>query len=76
MFTLEVEQGLKLVLIEQKFASQYFEIVNREREYLSQWLAWPPHANNEDFFLSFIRRSRMIIRMESHSFVLCSTKIN
>ncbi|PAJ73385.1 RimJ/RimL family protein N-acetyltransferase [Pseudoalteromonas sp. NBT06-2] len=57
MFTLEVEQGLKLVLIEQKFASQYFEIVNREREYLSQWLAWPPHANNEDFFLSFIRRS-------------------
>lgn len=57
MFTLEVEQGLKLVLIEQKFASQYFEIVNREREYLSQWLAWPPHANNEDFFLSFIRQS-------------------
>ncbi|MEK2401366.1 GNAT family protein [Vibrio parahaemolyticus] len=57
MFTLEVEKGLKLALVESKFAPQYLEIVTREREYLSQWLAWPQHADSNDFFLSFIKRS-------------------
>ncbi|HHF2906812.1 TPA: GNAT family N-acetyltransferase [Vibrio diabolicus] len=57
MFTLEVEKGLQLALVEPKFAPLYLEIVTREREYLSQWLAWPPHADGEDFFLSFIKRS-------------------
>lgn len=57
MFTLDVDTGLKLALVSPKFAPHYLEIVNREREYLSQWLAWPPHANSEEFFLSFINRS-------------------
>ncbi|MGP8305307.1 GNAT family N-acetyltransferase [Vibrio sp. YIC-376] len=57
MFTLDVEKGLKLALIEPTFAPLYLEIVTREREYLSQWLAWPPHADGKDFFLSFIKRS-------------------
>lgn len=54
MFTLEVEKGLQLALVEPKFAPLYLEIVTREREYLSQWLAWPPHADGEDFFLNFV----------------------
>ncbi|HFG1639877.1 TPA: GNAT family N-acetyltransferase [Vibrio cholerae] len=57
MFTLDVDTDLKLALVDTKFAPQYLEIVSREREYLSQWLAWPPHANSEEFFLSFIKRS-------------------
>ncbi|GIC34098.1 Ribosomal-protein-serine acetyltransferase [Vibrio cholerae] len=57
MFTLDVDTDLKLALVDPKFAPQYLEIVSREREYLSQWLAWPPHANSEEFFLSFIKRS-------------------
>ncbi|KQB05453.1 GNAT family N-acetyltransferase [Vibrio anguillarum] len=57
MFTLDVDTDLKLALVSHKFAPHYLEIVSREREYLSQWLAWPPHANNEEFFLSFINRS-------------------
>ncbi|EGR0683803.1 GNAT family protein [Vibrio cholerae] len=57
MFTLHVDTDLKLALVCPKFAPHYLEIVNREREYLSQWLAWPPHANSEEFFLSFIHRS-------------------
>lgn len=57
MFTLDVDTDLKLALVSQKFAPHYLEIVSREREYLSQWLAWPPHANSEEFFLSFINRS-------------------
>ncbi|HGF7528491.1 TPA: GNAT family N-acetyltransferase, partial [Vibrio cholerae] len=57
MFTLDVDTDLKLALVDPKFAPQYLEIVSREREYLSQWLAWPPHVNSEEFFLSFIKRS-------------------
>ncbi len=57
MFTLDVDKELKLALVEPKFASRYFSIVSEQREYLSQWLAWPPHAKDEEFFLSFIRRS-------------------
>ncbi len=39
MFTLDVDTDLKLALVSPKFAPQYLEIVSREREYLSQWLA-------------------------------------
>lgn len=57
MFTLRIEEGLQLALVSPRFAPRYLEIVRREREYLSQWLAWPPHAEDEEFFLSFIKRS-------------------
>ncbi len=57
MFTLEVNKHLKLALVEPKFAPLYLDIVTRQRDYLSQWLAWPPHAKDEAFFLSFIKRS-------------------
>ena len=57
MFTLTIEAGLQLALVSPGFAPRYLEVVSREREYLSQWLAWPPHAENEEFFLSFIKRS-------------------
>ncbi|HHG3492870.1 GNAT family N-acetyltransferase [Vibrio parahaemolyticus] len=57
MFTVEVEEGLMLALIEPKFASEYLKIVSNQRDYLSEWLAWPPHAENEEFFLSFIKTS-------------------
>ncbi|MCX9582813.1 GNAT family N-acetyltransferase [Vibrio cholerae] len=57
MFTLDVNTDLKLALVNPEFAPIYLEIVSREREYLSQWLVWPPHASNEEFFLSFIKSS-------------------
>jgi ribosomal-protein-serine acetyltransferase len=57
MFTLQIEDGLQLALVSPEFAPRYLEVVSREREYLSQWLAWPPHAENEEFFLNFIKRS-------------------
>lgn len=40
MFTVEVGEGLKLALVEPKFASEYLEIVSNQRDYLSEWLAW------------------------------------
>ncbi|HGF4937291.1 TPA: GNAT family N-acetyltransferase [Vibrio parahaemolyticus] len=57
MFTLEVEDGLELALVEPKFAPLYLEIVIKQRDYLSEWLAWSAHAQNEEFFLGFIKRS-------------------
>ena len=57
MFTVEVEEGLEIALVEPKFASEYLEIVSNQRDYLGEWLAWPPHAESEEFFLSFIKKS-------------------
>jgi len=57
MFTLEIEKGLSLALVDPKYAPFYLDIVSQQQEYLCQWLAWPPHAKNEAFFLSFIQRS-------------------
>lgn len=57
MFTLTISADLQLALVEPAFAKHYLEIVNNEREYLSEWLAWPPHADSEAFFLNFIKGS-------------------
>lgn len=57
MFKMEVEKDLALALVEPKFASKYLAIVSNQRDYLSEWLAWPPHAKNEEFFLNFIKKS-------------------
>ncbi|MUK49948.1 GNAT family N-acetyltransferase [Aliivibrio fischeri] len=57
MFTLKVDNELNLALIEPSFAPKYLDIVSRQRAYLSQWLAWPPHADSEAFFHSFITKS-------------------
>ncbi|MCL1093449.1 GNAT family N-acetyltransferase [Shewanella kaireitica] len=56
MFTLEVTAQLKLALVEHSFSSKYYAIVTEERDYLSRWLAWPPHANSETFFTQFITK--------------------
>jgi len=57
MFTVEVEEGLELALVEPKFASEYLAIVSNQRDYLAEWLAWPPYAKDEEFFLKFIKKS-------------------
>ncbi len=57
MFTLDVEKDLALSLVEPKFAAMYLDIVSRQRDYLSEWLAWPSHAESESFFHCFIKRS-------------------
>jgi len=57
MLKLKVDSELELALVERSFAHKYFDIVSAQRKYLSQWLAWPPHAKSEDFFLDFIKKS-------------------
>ena len=57
MFTLKIENDLELALVEPSFAKKYYDIVGKQRDYLSQWLTWPSHAKSEEFFLSFIKKS-------------------
>ncbi|MGF1740252.1 GNAT family N-acetyltransferase [Vibrio profundum] len=57
MFTLDIEEDLSLALVQPSFASQYFAIVSAEQDALSQWLAWPPHADGEEFFSQFIQQA-------------------
>jgi len=57
MFSLEINKELKLALVEPSFATRYLELVEYERDYLSQMLAWPAHAHSEEFFLTFIENS-------------------
>lgn len=57
MFTVEVEDNLVLSLVENSFAVKYFDIVTEQRDYLGQWLAWPPMADSEAFFANFIKQS-------------------
>lgn len=57
MFSLDIDSQLKLSLVEKSMAARYFQIAATERAYLSQWLAWPPHAHDEQFFERFIQSS-------------------
>ncbi|UTM56860.1 GNAT family N-acetyltransferase [Photobacterium sp. CCB-ST2H9] len=57
MFSQTVDQDIQLALVQPSFAPRYVELVNAHFDYLSQWLAWPPHCNTESDFLNFIRRS-------------------
>ncbi len=55
MFVRHLDENVSLALVQSSFAARYYQIVCREREYLSQWLAWPEHANGEAFFETFIK---------------------
>ena len=57
MFVRKIEDELSLALIQPSFAKDYFEIVSRQKEYLGQWLPWVTNADNEEFFLHFIKQS-------------------
>ncbi|WP_371993708.1 GNAT family N-acetyltransferase [Shewanella sp. 10N.286.54.B9] len=57
MFTLDVEPDLALALVEHSFAGKYLDIVSLQRDYLAQWLVWPPLAHDEAFFERFIEKS-------------------
>ncbi len=57
MFIKEVDSEIQLALVQPSFAYDFLRIRNNNLDYLSRWLAWPPHCSNEDEFLNFIRTS-------------------
>lgn len=58
MFELKIDEQLTLVLVKPDFAKSYYELVMKEQAYLNEWLVWPKLADSEEFFLSFINKSR------------------
>ncbi len=56
MFTRKINEDLSLALVQPSFAKRYLEIVESQREYLGQWLAWPHEKLSEEFFVAFVRR--------------------
>ncbi|BDU40981.1 GNAT family N-acetyltransferase [Vibrio nigripulchritudo] len=57
MFTKEIDKDIQLALVQPSFAANYLRLRNENLEYLSKWLAWPPHCDSEEDFLNFVRSS-------------------
>lgn len=57
MFRLQVRAGLHVSLLEERHAPEVFAVVDRERDYLRQWLPWVDATRAEDDTLAFIRSS-------------------
>lgn len=56
MFTATIDHELKLALIQESFAPRYVELVSEQKDYLSQWLAWPAFCQAEQDFKLFAQR--------------------
>jgi len=56
MFIQKVDDEISLALVQESFASKYSELVADQLDYLSQWLAWPPHCTSEQDFRLFVQR--------------------
>ncbi len=68
---IEVNETIKLVLIEQKHSHELYQLVLANRLYLRKWLPWVDYMETEAFILNFINGStqRMISGLE-YAFVI------
>lgn len=57
MFIKEIEENLNLVLLTQIHAKELFKLVDANREYLADWMTWPPNTNCVKDAQSFIKTS-------------------
>ena len=57
MFKIKINNDIAIALVQESFAAHYAELVTTQSDYLSQWLAWPPHCKTEQDFRIFIQRS-------------------
>ncbi len=57
MFRCQLRPGLDLRLLEERHAAEVFALVDRDRDYLREWLPWVDATHTEDDTLSFIRSS-------------------
>lgn len=58
MFRREIRDGFFLRLLEEKHAEAIFEIVDRERAYLREWLPWVDRTGQPADTLQFIKSTR------------------
>jgi ribosomal-protein-serine acetyltransferase len=57
MFRVQIRDRVYLQLLEERHAAEVFSLVDREREYLREWLPWVDATENRDDTLSFIKSS-------------------
>ena len=55
MFIKEIEKDLKLSLLTPNKAEELFNLVDKNREYLKNWMIWPPETKSSDDTRSFIK---------------------
>jgi ribosomal-protein-serine acetyltransferase len=55
MFSAILRPGVELRLLEERHASVLFACVNREREYLREWMHWVDGRSSEADILAFVR---------------------
>ena len=57
MFRAQVRENLYLQLLEDRHAAEVFSLVDRDRDYLREWLPWVDATETQEDTLSFIRSS-------------------
>jgi ribosomal-protein-serine acetyltransferase len=57
MFRAQLRENLNLRLLEERHAPEVFSLVDRDRDYLREWLPWVDSTVTHDDTLSFIRSS-------------------
>ena len=57
MFRAPIRENLYLEILEERHAPELFSLVDRDRDYLRQWLPWVDATKTADDTLSFIKSS-------------------
>ncbi|MEI9973595.1 MAG: GNAT family protein [Ignavibacteriota bacterium] len=57
MFRAPIRPGIELRLLEERHASIVFELMDRDRDYLREWLAFVDQTRTEDDWRKFVRAS-------------------
>ena len=57
LFKLDVDSEINLVFLHESLATELFNLVDSDREYLNTWLPWPPFIKKIEGTKSFIKNS-------------------
>lgn len=57
MFRAQISENIYLQLLEERHAAEVFSRVDRDRDYLREWLPWVDATETQDDTLAFIRSS-------------------
>ncbi len=55
MFVKEIDEKLRLSLLTPNKAEALFDLVDKNREYLKNWMVWPPETKSPDDTKNFIK---------------------
>lgn len=57
MFRKKVDSEINLILVHELLAEEFFKIIDSNREYLGEWLPWPPFIKGVEDQREFIKKS-------------------